>query len=374
VPDFEAGGSVRATEVSIKTDMAHDARLSTARSTRASAAAIAPAWSESGPNAVVIVPASVSGSEPACASDTFGAPMTAQALQQARSQLDATQARIAQLRQLRSQRDAAKGLSINATGGTQSRREGGNLEAGTQALHVERLDLNVGGDYRLNDQWAFGGGAGAGHSRMTWDGNTSRLNGDSGNLSAYAVYSPSSASFISAAYSLESTHYGLQTDDGFLHKATGVSQGVSLSAGYDLQRGSWTFSPYLRADDISARIGSFGGEQGGTRGRTGSVTAGAQVQTSVPTSWGVVAPHARLELTQITGWHIQGSSAAVYVAGNSVLPAPNPLDIDRQFGLMGLGASAIMQRGLSLFADYDSGFGQKAVSSWRLTFGLRSEL
>jgi len=33
-----------------------------------------------------------------------------------------------------------------------------------------------------------------------------------------------------------------------------------------------------------------------------------------------------------------------------------------------------MQNGLTLFSDYDQGFAQKGVSSWRFTMGLRTEL
>lgn len=353
------------------TDQAHASRQGLVRFKRGQAAAIAPSWSESAPNAVIIVPSSVSGSEPACASDAFGAPIAAQSMRHARDRLIQTQNSLAQLRTLHQQ---ASGLQFHLTGSDQSRREGGNADAGTLALRVSRVDLNAGADYRINDQWVTGGSIGLGNPRMRWDGNPSRVDGHSGNLTAYGMWSPSPASFVSAAFSMESTHYTLHTEDDAEHATTGVNMGLSVSAGYDFQQGSWTFSPYVRADEVAARIGSFGSENGRTRGRTGSVSAGSQVQTSVPTSWGLIAPHARLEFTQITGWRIQGDSAATYAAGISVLPTPNPLVLDRQFGLFGIGASAVLQRGVTLFTDYDTGFAQKAVSTWRLTFGLRSEL
>ncbi|KGM39899.1 hypothetical protein JY96_07280 [Aquabacterium sp. NJ1] len=347
---------------------------------RSQAAAVPPGWPESAPDAVitegppdtvVILPSSVAGSEPACASDAFGAPITAQSMRHARDRLVQTQNKLVQLRTLHQQ---AGGMQFHLTGSDQSRREGGDADAGTLALRVSRVDVNMGADYRFNDQWVAGGSFGLGNPRMRWDGNPARVDGQSGNLTAYGMWSPSPASFISAAFSMENTHYALHTEDDIEHETTGVNMGLSLSAGYDFQQGSWTISPYVRADEVAARIGSFGSESGRTRGRTGSVSAGSQVQTTVPTSWGLVAPHARLEFTQITGWHIQGDSAAAYAAGISVLPTPNPLALDRQFGTFGIGASAVLQRGLTLFTDYDTGFAQKAVSTWRLTFGLRSEL
>lgn len=369
-------GAGRIEEGSVVTDMAHDARLSVARSTRSSAAAIAPAWSESGPNAVIVVPASVSGPEPVCASLPFSAPMAAQSMHLTRAQLDQTQAHIAQLRQLRAQRQQTNGMSLHAQAGEQSRTESGTAAFNTPAsLRSERVDLTVGADYRVNDQWAWGGSLGAGNVGMRWRGDSSRVDGQSGNLTGYAAFSPNESSFISAAYSLESTHYAVAPqDDGYTYRTTGINQGLSLSAGYDIQQGNWTLSPYLRGDAIVSRLGSFGAASGRTKGHSESVSAGAQVQTNVPTSWGLFAPHGRIEMTRITGWHLEGDSAVAYTASGAGLPSPTPLELDRQFGLVGIGASAVLQRGLSLFTDYDSNFAQRAVRSWRLTFGLRSEL
>jgi hypothetical protein len=98
------------------------------------------------------------------------------------------------------------------------------------------------------------------------------------------------------------------------------------------------------------------------------------VQFSIPTQWGLIAPHARLELTRITQWKLSGDSSATYAASVGILPSPSPLAIDRQFGQVGIGASALFQRGMTVFTDYDTGFAQKGVNSWRFTLGLRAEL
>ena len=138
------------------TDMAHASRVSHAKFKRGQDAPYVTTWPESAPNAVItegppdtviIVPSSVSSSEPACASDAFGAPITAQSMRHARDRLIQTQSSLAQLRTLNQQ---ASGLQFHLTGSDQSRREGGDAAAGTLALRVSRVDLNAGADYRIN--------------------------------------------------------------------------------------------------------------------------------------------------------------------------------------------------------------------------------
>lgn len=313
----------------------------------------------------------------ACPSEAFGAPLAAQGTHHTRESLDNTLRRVAQLRLQPRSADAAVPLNLYALGSDQSRREGGDAPSATSALRVSRVDLTVGADYRFNDQWTAGASVGLGRTRMRYFGEAAKVDGNSGNLTGYGSWSPNAASYIALAISTEKTHYTVRSADDAgiaLDRASGTSVGLSLSAGYDLTLGAWTISPYARADEITSRIGALSDAGGSTTGRSGSVSAGSQIQTSIPTSWGLIAPHARLEFTQITGWHMRGASATSYATGSGPLPTPNPWAIDRQYGQFGLGASAILQRGLTLFTDYDSGFAQKQVSSWRFTLGVRSEL
>lgn len=342
--------------------------------TTAQSASTAYGYSEGSPETPAIPLSVTPGADPGCMSDTFGAHLAAQGLRQTRQHLARAQQRMAQLRALRAPEASAQGLQVYAMGGDQSRREGGDASQNTQALRVGRTDVNVGADYRINDQWAAGAAIGLGNTRMRWDGSTSRIDSQSGNLTAYVNWSPTAAGYVALAISVENAHDDLHADDGYEYPTTSVHSGLSLSAGYDVPMGTWTLSPYARVDEVASRVGSFGGPATRTKGSSGSVSAGTQVQTTIPTSWGLIAPHARIEFTQITGWHIQGNSAATYVSGQGLLPAPSPLAIDRQFGQIGAGTSLILQRGLTVFADYDTGFAQRDVSTWRMTLGVRYEL
>lgn len=323
-------------------------------------------WTGNG-SCTTSVPVTLTRVDQSCAKlpDTFGAPMVAIGLRQTRQHLQQTlaplQARIASL-------PIGQSALYGSTGNTQ-RRDGG--------LHTTRTELSLGGDHRHNAQWVSGAAIGLGNPRMRWsDG--SRLEGSSAVLTGYGSWSPTEPSYVAAALSFETTHYLLRTTDGQgltqRDFTTGTNLGLSVSAGHELPLGSASLSPYVRVDEIRSRIGNFGYGGPINKGRSGAVSVGSQVQNSFSTRMGVISPHARIEFTQITGWRLQGNSANAYAEGQSALPTNNPLVVDRQFGQLGLGVSAVLQRGLTLFSDYTSGFGEKNVRDWRIALGVRGEL
>lgn len=311
----------------------------------------------------------------ACLSDAYGAPIVAQGLTHARNHLQQVLNHLDGLR-VPGRRQAA-GWSMYAVGGNQSSRQNADAATGASTLRVHRFDMSVGGDYRLNDEWVGGASLGAGNPRMRWSGNPVRVDGRSATLTAYGSWSPTAATYVSAAISAERARYTLQSDDGVTHTRDDTHAhhvGLGLSAGHDFTLGNWTVSPYARVDQIRSQLGHFGSSSSENKGRTGSVSAGSQLQFNVSAPWGVFVPHARLEFTRITQWTLSGNSSATYAASGGLLPSPSPLQLDRQFGQFGIGASALFQRGTTVFTDYDAGFAQRGVSSWRFTLGLRSEL
>lgn len=311
----------------------------------------------------------------ACLSDLYGAPILAEGITHARDHLRQVLNRLEQARL--PGRSQPAGLSLYTLGGSQSSRQDASASTTASTLRVHRIDLTVGGDYRFNDQWVGGASVGVGNPRMRWANSPIRVDGSSTNLTTYGSWSPSAASYVSAALSTERSRYTLVTDDGVnstRDDTRATQSGLSLSAGHDFNAGNWTVSPYARADHIRSRVGNFNSGASLNRGRSSSVSAGSQLQFVVPTQWGLIVPHARLELTRITQWQLSGDSAATYAASAGLLPSPSPLQLDRQFGQIGIGASALFQGGTTVFTDYDSGFAQKGVNSWRFTLGLRTEL
>ncbi len=291
--------------------------------------------------------------------DGYAAPIVSQGMQSTRGLLRDT---ILRLEKLRATKQAAGKTSMYVTSAIPS-----YLHA--QDTYTRRHDLIVGADHRYNDQWVAGASIGLAHTNFfTNDKADGRVDGTGATFTAYGAWSPTAASYISAAFSAETMHYSLDDDSvfGTRARANGLTTGLSLSAGYDAQLGSWTASPFARFDLISSRMHSLSDNGEITKGLTSSSTIGAQLATQISMNWGILSPHARIEGTRINGWNVEGTSTA-QLYGNTA-------ELDRTYGQAGVGAAALLQGGLTLFSDLDRTFGMKGVTSWRFTLGLRTEL
>lgn len=317
------------------------------------------------------ITAQAAGPELDCLALQHGAPLISQGMSRMRSNLSAQALRLHHLRLLRWPHQAPLAAHVSVSTDALDDRTAGPLKIDTTAL-------TVGADYRISEAWVAGASLGISRTRARWLGTSSRVDGDGAQLSAYASWSPTPQAYVSATGSVEAANHSVSSQAGTgLNASTRVSghtSGLSLSAGYDFAIGSGSISPYARIDHVRSSLGALSSAHSSTDGRSSAISAGLQAQTAIAQTWGVLAPHARVEITRLSSWRVSGDSAQAYMNATGLLPAPNPVDVDRQFGQFGLGVSGILQRGMSLFADYDQGFGMRGVSQWRFNVGLRSEL
>ncbi|MBL0727842.1 autotransporter outer membrane beta-barrel domain-containing protein [Piscinibacter sp. HJYY11] len=244
--------------------------------------------------------------------------------------------------------------------------------------------LSIGADYRLNDEWVFGANAGGSNARIDFAESLSRQKSKGGQATAYANWNVTASGYVSATVSYEATRYALQRDDGIGGVAEarpgGRGLGLSLSAGRDLNFGAWSVGPYLRIDSVTSRVEAFE-ESGSTEAlsvsrqtvRSTSYNLGAQVQTSLPVSWGLVLPYVRVEATRRTQ-HTRDAASATLVNGNTTVLIPTTADTSAGYGNVALGLSSVHQGGMSWYVDYETGVAQKGYRSQRLGLGLRFEL
>ena len=244
--------------------------------------------------------------------------------------------------------------------------------------------LSVGADYRLSDEWVFGANAGGSNARIDFAETLSEQKSRGGQVTAYTNWSITPSAYVSATVSYEATRYALQRDDGLGGVAEarpgGRGLGLSLSAGRDMNFGAWSVGPYVRIDSVTSRVEAFE-ESGSTEAisvsrqtvRSTSYNLGAQVQTSVPVSWGLVLPYVRLEATHRTQRTRDAASASL-VNGNTTVLIPNTADTSAGYGNVALGLSSVHQGGMSWYVDYETGVAQKGYRSQRLGLGLRFEL
>jgi uncharacterized protein YhjY with autotransporter beta-barrel domain len=244
--------------------------------------------------------------------------------------------------------------------------------------------LSVGADYRLSDEWVIGANAGGSSARIDFADSLSEQKSKGGQVTAYANWSVTSSTYVSATLSYEATRYALQRDDenGGVAEARpgGRGLGLSLSAGRDMNFGAWSLGPYVRIDSITSRVQAFE-ESGSSEAismsaqtvRSTTYNLGAQAQMSVPVSWGLVLPYLRLEATRRTQ-HTRDAATATLVNGNTTVLIPTDADTTSGYGNVALGVSGVHQGGMSWFADFETGVAQKGYRSQRFGLGLRFEL
>jgi hypothetical protein len=107
--------------------------------------------------------------------------------------------------------------------------------------------------------------------------------------------------------------------------------------------------------------------------RANSWNLGANAQYSIPVSWGVVLPYARVEWTRRTDSGSASASARM-LSDNSALLVPSGDDKGRSYGAWAVGASTLTQHGVSAFVDFESGFGQQGYRIRRIAAAVRIEM
>jgi outer membrane autotransporter protein len=154
---------------------------------------------------------------------------------------------------------------------------------------------------------------------------------------------------------------------------------AAVTAGADINRGPVTLNPYARVDYVNAKIDGF--NENGDAGaitirdatfRTTIVTLGGQASYAMSMSWGVLMPNARLELQR----RVQGDNrnvTAALVADGTINTVAALESVDRNFGNMTIGASAVLPRGVSGFANVERLFGRDSYSNMKYTLGIRFE-
>lgn len=311
----------------------------------------------------------------ACIAQTLGHPLSTIALQTVR---DSLLSQWTHLQRLRSQPAAAGSWRYFVQGSpTQQTASGG----GQRTLDIGTFDLVAGVDHQLNDQWAVGGHLTLTHPELVWRGTpTNEATGEGLVAGVHTLWTPSDRTYLSAALSTQRTRYHLNASPYILEpgysgsiqsQAVSQSSGFSLSAGHDVHMGQWTLAPYARVDWIQSRVSHFDGSANVYKGSTTQRTVGAQIQTQRPMSWGILMPHARLEFNQVMRWRVQGE-----VSGDQSLQAlqPNPQARDRSYQQLGLGVSAVLPQGWTIFSDYDRTLNLQDVRAWRFTIGVQSSL
>jgi large repetitive protein len=253
---------------------------------------------------------------------------------------------------------------------------------GEGGFKITTNGLTAGADYRLNRAFVVGGALGYMKSDTGFADSASGQDADGLSVTLYGSFEPAPSWFVDAGFSSSRNNFDLRrvTAAGgtALASTKGSGNGLTLSAGYTFKRDGWLLSPYGRVDTLRVSIREFS-EAGdsplaiGSQGLKSTVlTAGGTAQYAISTGYGIVVPQARLELQRQAQNSVRSVTARL--VGSSVQVVVDPsLGIDKSFGQFGVGVSAQLRRGISLFADYEQSFGKSSFSEYRASTGVKVE-
>ncbi|TXI48178.1 MAG: autotransporter domain-containing protein [Lysobacter sp.] len=186
----------------------------------------------------------------------------------------------------------------------------GNIDGrgGSSDVDFETDGVSVGLDYRFSPRFAFGGGLGYGRDSSEVGDNGARSDGTSLTAALYGSFQPGGAFFLDGLFGYQRLDFDLRrtvalTGNRVRGSRDGSQWFASLSAGADLGRDAWGFTPYGRLDVARATLDAYvesGDPLFALRYEAMDVdtttgTLGLRIDYRKQTSWGSFSPQFRAE-------------------------------------------------------------------------------
>lgn len=284
---------------------------------------------------------------------------------------------------------SALGLFVSAQI-EQTEREQSDLENGYDS---DGGSFTVGMDYRLNNNTVIGGALGVSNSELTYIDDAGKFDSDTNTAIVFGAWSFGAFSIESQlGYSRmnfdseRNIRYSdsLRNVDNTLTSETkGTQQLFNVQGQWEWNKDAWTLYPYLRINAQQNDIEGYeefggGGYAIGIEDQQATqitLSSGVQGTYALSYSWGVLIP--TFELSLLSEVESDRDTAVGYfifdTQRNNTFALGNDGG-DSSFYQIGLGASAIMKRGVSSFFQYKQISGYEFFSSWQVQAGLRFEL
>jgi uncharacterized protein YhjY with autotransporter beta-barrel domain len=256
--------------------------------------------------------------------------------------------------------------------------------------------LSMGGDYRLGNDWLFGGAASFG--RATADlanitntiitGSAGRINGNVGEVSGYMTWTRNS--FYVDTYLTFST-LNLKVNRNVLvgnevRVASGSPRGTQLSAGlsagYDWKLKAHTISPYARVEGLKLRINGY--SESGSNGFDAQLSRqtrdslqgvlGLRYNHALSLDFGVLVPQVSFEFVRELRDRPSTLIATPLSSTVSSLPSTTPASLDKSYGTITLGATGQFSNNWSGFAQVEHYVGFTGVKKTIAKLGVQKEI
>lgn len=247
--------------------------------------------------------------------------------------------------------------------------------------------ITLGADYRFTDNLVAGVAANYNKTDVDIALGLGNVETQSNSLSLYGTY------YTGAFYVDGHANFGRNEYDTsrtivyptVSRVAKGSTDGnqytLNLGAGYDIARGSFTFTPYGRIEYLNLKIDGYSesGADGldllieGQRIKSLQSALGVQASYSHSASWGILTPQLRLEWIHEFKNNNRGIVAKYVNDPFDTFFAVPTDDPDRNYFGIGAGVSATFPNGVSAFINYETVQGLRHVDHHSVMGGVRLE-
>jgi outer membrane autotransporter protein len=257
--------------------------------------------------------------------------------------------------------------------------------------------LTTGVDYRFTDQLVAGVAFGYTKSDSDITGG-GKIDNDGYSINFYGTFYKNDNFYIDALYNFGRNNYDNERRIIYTVASTSVNQiatssnrshqhAVGLGAGYQFNKNAMTFTPNVRIDYTRTKINSFVEKMSNPNAagagwalaidsqkiQSLTLTFGVQAEYAISRSWGVLIPHANLDLVYefkddphfITGRFVQD------VSGETLTWTSD--SIDQDYFNLGLGVMTQFTEGKSAFFRYEGTLGLKDIERHAIMAGIRLE-
>ena len=272
------------------------------------------------------------------------------------------------------------GIFVNGQGiiGTQ------DTTSGQTGYRAKSAALTAGVDYRFIDSFIFGAAVGYTRARSDFDAAIGQAKTQGFSFSLFGSYAHKNGFYIDSIANFGWNFYDTdrRAANGLVANSDtrGNQGGVSITTGYDINRGPLSFGPYLRASYIRAKVNDLtetGGAELNLHADSQSILSlttavGMQASYAISTSWGVLSPNVKLE------WEHQYRDNSRVLNGVLVADPGQAYSVltdnpDRNYFNVGLGLAAQFAQGRAAFVSYETVVGRSNTSNNAVTLGVRME-
>lgn len=246
--------------------------------------------------------------------------------------------------------------------------------------------LTFGGDYRIQPNLFIGAAVGLIKQDLDYNRNAGDLESDLTTLTGYLSYFHNDIN-IDMQLSYGESDYDINRNlDLFATEANGSTEGsqyaISTQADWAFNMDSWKFNPFVRFDYLKVEIDSY--QESGGGGLALNVgdqeqdqinsSLGIDIQYTQGYSWGVLIPNLTLTAISESSGNYDPVSFSFVDDGSGTTFELRPDSEDSLFYEYQIGAVAILQGGISCFANFNQTISLNDMDIYRVNIGIRSEL